>query len=165
MAEYIIPAMLEKTISFRRLTSKNVVAYEVYTTYKDKNYSSGMRSELLDTIPNPKYPQPVLTEIDLPYNDNATWQLPDDALLDRDHQFRMFLNDFVLSSMCYNYNRVTKLITIDTNIKDYTVNDKVTLQYYKDIITKRYPFTEDCTLSVKPIFRDDYNYGDHNIII
>jgi hypothetical protein len=165
MAEYLFPAMLEKTISFRRLTAKNVVAYEIYATYKDNNYSSGVRNELLDTIKNPEFPQPVLTEIELQYNDNATWKLPDDALLDRDYHFKLYLNDFILSSMYYSYNRITKLITLDTNIQPYNVNDKLTMKYYKDIITKRYAFVEDCQLSVKPVFKDGYNYGDHNIIV
>ena len=165
MGEYTIPTLLEKTVSFRRLTAKNVVAYEIYATYKDDNYKSGMRTELLDTILNPEYPQPVSTEIELSYNDDATWKLPDDAILDRDYQFKIFLNDSMLSSMCYNYNRVTKLISIDTNMEAYSPSDKAVLKYYRDIITKKYAFTDDCQLSVKPIFRDDYNYGYHNIII
>ena len=68
----IIPVALEKTISFRRLKAKNVLGYEVYATYKDNNYASGIRNELLDTIENPEYPNPILTEIELPYNENAT---------------------------------------------------------------------------------------------
>ena len=162
MSQYIIPAILEKTITFRRLSSKNVVAYEVYATY---NNQQNLRTELLDTIPNPSYPSPVLTEIELPYNENATWQLPHDAFLDRDHQFRLYLNGFILSNMCYNYNRIQKLISLDIVMKKYEIGDKLVLKYYKDIITKKYAVTDDCKITIKPIFRDGYEYGFHNVII
>ena len=167
----IIPVTLEKTISFRRLKTKNVLGYEVYATYKDNNYASGIRNELLDTIENPEYPNPILTEIELPYNENATWKLPDDAFLDRDHQFRLFIQKSydtsytILSNFCYNFNRRTHLITLDIVMKKYEPEDKIKLQYYKDIITKKYMLTEDCTISIKPIFKDSYTYGYHNIII
>lgn len=162
---YIIPAFLKKTISFRRLTSKNVLAYEVYATYKDDTYTSGVKTELLDTIENPIIPNPITKRIELLYNDNATWELPYDAYLDRDHQFRLYLNDFILSSMCYNYNRLSKLITLDTVMKEYTNNDKLELEYYQDIITKEYMLDKDCEITVKPVFTDSYTYGYHNVII
>lgn len=163
--DYIVPALLKKTITFRRLTSKNVLAYEVYATYKDNNNTSGIRTELLDTIENPTVPQPTVKRITLQYNENATWELPYDAYLDRDHQFRLYLNGFIVSSMCYKFNRLTKLITFDTVMKSYTVNDTMEMEYYLDIITKDYMLEEDCELSIKPIFTDTYTYGNHNVII
>ena len=137
--DYTFTALLKKTISFRRLTAKNVLSYEVYATYKDDKYSSGMRQELLDTIKNPIVPNPVIKRITLNYNDNATWQLPYDAYLDRDHQFRLYLNGFILGTM--------------------------EMEYYQDIITKDYMLEQDCQISIKPIFKDSYTYGYHNIII
>lgn len=163
--EYIIPALLNKTITFRRLTAKNVLAYEIYATYKDDSYTSGVRTELLDTIENPKIPNPVLKRIELKYNDNATWSLPYDAYLDRDHQFRLYLNDFIISSLCYKFNRLSKLITLDTMMKKYTPSDKIEMEYYQDIITKSYMLEQDCEISVKPIFTDSYTYGYHNVIM
>ena len=163
--EYIIPASLKKTITFRRLTPKHVLGYEVYGTFKDNNYSSGIRTELIDTIENPTVPNAVIKRIELPYNDNATWELPYDAYLDRDHQFRLYLNDFILSSLCYNYNRLSKLVTLDTVMKRYTINDKLEMEYYQDIITRDYMLDEDCEITIKPIFTDTYTYGNHNIII
>ena len=162
--DYIIPAFLKKTINFRRLTSKNVLAYEVYATFKDDTYTSGIKTELLDTIENPIIPNPITKRIELSYNDNATWELPYDAYLDRDHQFRLYLNDFILSSMCYNYNRLSKLITLDTVMKEYTDSDKLELEYYQDIITKEYMLDKDCEITVKPVFTDSYTYGYHNVI-
>lgn len=162
--DYIIPAFLKKTINFRRLTSKNVLAYEVYATFKDDTYTSGIKTELLDTIENPIIPNPITKRIELSYNDNATWELPYDAYLDRDHQFRLYLNDFILSSMCYNYNRLNKLITLDTVMKEYTDSDKLELEYYQDIITKEYMLDKDCEITVKPVFTDSYTYGYHNVI-
>ena len=106
-----------------------------------------------------------IKRIELNYNDNATWKLPYDAYLDRDHQFRLYLNDFILSSMCYKFNRLSKLITLDTVIKKYTINDKIEMEYYQDIITKDYMLENNCEISVKPIFTDSYTYGYHNIII
>lgn len=158
-------ALLKKTITFRRLPSKHVKCYEVYAAYKDDNYDSGIRNELLDIIDNPDVPNPRLIRIPLAYNDNATWELPDDAFLDRDHQFRLFLNNFIMSSAYFNFNRLLKLITFDTVAKTYTLNDKMELEYYQDIITKEYMLESDCVITVKPIFLDTYNYGDHNIII
>lgn len=162
---FIIPALLKKRISFRRLTAKNVLAYEVYATYKDDRYESGVRTELLDTIENPVIPNPIIKRIELKYNDDATWQLPHDAYLDRDHQFRLYLNEFILSSMCYKFNRVNKLITLDTVMKNYTVNDKIEMEYYQDIITKEYMLEQDCEIQIKPIFTESYSYGNHNVII
>lgn len=162
---YIVPAMIEKTISFRRLAAKNVIAYEIYAAYKDNNNSSGVRTELIDTIQNPKFPNPVLTEIELEYNEDATWELPEDAYLDKDYQFRIYLNEFILSHICYSYNRHSRKFTLDTVIKKYEVGDKVKLEYYRDVITKKYAFDEDCKISVKPIFKDDSSCGYHNIII
>lgn len=168
---YTLPSLMTKKITFRRLASKNVVAYQVYGTFKDSNYASGLRTDLLDTIENPYYPNPVLTEIELEYNDNATWQLPDDAFLDRDHQFRLFLQKayepdyMVLPSIAFSYNRITRMITLDTAMKDYDVGDRVKLEYYKDIIVKEYAVVDDCTISITPIFKEDYNYGTHNIIM
>ena len=168
---YTIPALIKKTITFRRLASKNVTSYEVYATYKDSNYTSGLRTELLDVIKNPYHPKPILTTIELEYNNNATWELPNDAFLDRDHKFRLFLQKtfeedyMVLPTVCYSFNRITKLITLDTVMKDYEIGDKVKLEYYKDIITKEYSVVDDCTISILPVFREDYNYGTHNVII
>lgn len=163
--EYIVPALLKKTITFRRLTAKNVIAYEVYATYKDNTYESGLRTELLDTIENPVVPNPTIKRIELNYNTNATWELPYDAFLDRDHQFRLYLNEVILSSMCYKFNRLSKLITLDTQIKSYTINDKIEMEYYEDIITKSYMLEENCEISIKPIFIESYTYGYHNIIV
>lgn len=163
--EYVIPALLKKTIRFKRLITKNVIAYEVYATYKDNTYESGIRTELLDTIENPKEPNPVIKRIELNYNTNATWELPRDAYMDRDHQFRLYMNDFIVSSMCYKFNRITKLITLDTILKQYTINDKMEMEYYQDIITKDYMLEEDCEISIKPIFAESYTYGYHNVIV
>ena len=163
--DYTFTALLKKTISFRRLTAKNVLSYEVYATYKDDKYSSGTRQELLDTIKNPIVPNPVIKRITLNYNDNATWQLPYDAYLDRDHQFRLYMNGFILSSMCYSFNRLNNLITLDTVIKKYSMNGKGGMEYYQDISTKGYMLEQDCQVSIKPIFKDSYTYGYHNIII
>lgn len=163
--EYIIPALLKKTITFRRLTSKSVTAYEIYAKYKDDTYASGIRTELLETIENPDVPNPVVKRIELPYSDNATWELPHDAYLDRDHQFRMYMNGFILSTMTYSFNRIHKLITLDTVMKKYTLNDKIELEYYLDIISRDYMLENNCEIYVKPIFTESYTYGNHNVII
>ena len=67
--------------------------------------------------------------------------------------------------MTYKYNRLSKLITLDTVMKKYTVNDKIEMEYYQDIISKDYMLEENCEISVKPIFTDSYTYGYHNIIV
>lgn len=163
--DFVLPAFIKKTISFRRLTSKNVVSYEVYAHYKDNNYKSGIRTELLDTIINPSVPTPVLKRIPLNYNDNITWELPYDAYLDKDYRFRLYLNDTLLNSLQYKYNRLSKLITLNIDILEYTVNDKLELEYYQDIITKEYMPEENCEITIKPVFKDGFTYGTHNVII
>lgn len=165
MQNYIIPTQLKKIITFRRLPIKAVSKYLVYATFKDDAYTSGLKTELIDTIINPSEPSPVLKRIELEYNINATWSLPADAYLDRDHQFRLYLNNFVQSNMYYRFNRLSKLITFDTAIKSYTVNDKMELEYYQDMICKGYMLNDDCTIEILPIFNNSYNYGFHNIII
>lgn len=161
----IIPALLKKRIAFRRLSNKSVISYEIYGDFKDSNYASGIRTELLDTVPNPVEPSPSIKKIKLEYNDNATWELPADAYLDRDHQFRLFMNNFIVSSLCFSFNRVTKMITLDTNMKELTVNDTMELEYYQDLIVKEYMLEDDCIIHVKPIFTESYTYGKHNVII
>lgn len=169
--DYIIPSMMTKTIKFRRLSSKNVKAYEINAIFKDENYESGLRNELLDTIENPYYPVPVLKIIELAYNDNATWEIPKDALIDRDHKFRLFLKrknekDYaIMNSITYAYNRITRLFTLDTVMIKYEAEDKLKLEYWQDIIVKTYPLTEDCMIKIRPVFKEGYTYGDHNIIM
>ena len=48
--DYVIPSSIKKTIRFPRLTSKNVLAYEIYTKTVDNTYDSGIRVDLIDTI-------------------------------------------------------------------------------------------------------------------
>ena len=160
-----IPALLKKTITFRRLTAKNVIAYEIYAKFPDSNYDSGVRTELLERFDNPVEPNPCIKRITLDYNEDATWELPYDAYLDRDHQFRLYLNGFILGTMTYKYNRVHKLISLDTVMKKYESSDKIELEYYQDLITKSYMLESNCQIYVKPIFTDSYTYGYHNIII
>lgn len=163
--DFVLPAFIKKTISFRRLTSKNVTSYEIYAHYKDSNYNSGIRTELLDTIINPIVPNPVLKRIELKYNDNVTWELPYDAYLDKDYRFRLYLNGVLLNSLQYKYNRLSKLISLNVDIIEYTVNDTLELEYYQDIITKDYMPEENCEITIKPIFKDGFTYGTHNVII
>lgn len=160
-----IPALLKKTITFRRLTAKNVTAYEIYAKFPDINYDSGVRTELLERFDNPVEPNPYIKRITLDYNEDATWELPYDAYLDRDHQFRLYLNGFILGTMAYKYNRVHKLISLDTVMKKYESSDKIELEYYQDLITRSYMLESNCEIYVKPIFTDSYTYGYHNIII
>ena len=160
-----IPALLKKTITFRRLAAKSVIAYEVYAKIPDTTYDSGIRNELLEKFDNPVEPNPQIKKIELKYNEDATWELPYDAYLDRDHQFRLYLNGFILGTMTYKYNRVNKLISLDTVIKKYEMTDKLELEYYQDLITRNYMLETDCQIYVKPIFTDSYTYGYHNIII
>ena len=160
-----IPTLLKKTITFKRLGSKNVIAYEIYAKFPDNTYDSGVRNELLERFDNPIEPNPCIKRIVLKYNQDATWELPNDAYLDRDHQFRLYLNDFILGTMTYKYNRVHKLISLDTVMKKYESTDKLELEYYQDLITRSYMLETDCQIYVKPIFTDSYTYGYHNIII
>lgn len=160
-----IPALLKKTITFRRLTAKNVIAYEIYAKFPDSNYDSGVRIELLERFDNPVESNPCIKRIILDYNEDATWELPYDAYLDRDHQFRLYLNGFILGTMAYKYNRVHKLISLDTVMKKYESSDKIELEYYQDLITRSYMLESNCEIYVKPIFTDSYTYGYHNIII
>lgn len=163
--DYLFPGLLKKSITFRRLTAKNVLRYEIYAIYQDSTYASGTRTELLDTIENPSTPMPYIKRIELEYNENATWELPHDAYLDRDHQFYLYLDGFQLSSMAYNFNRIRKLITLDTVMKHYDVTSKLEMEYYQDLIKKDYMLEQDCAIKIKPIFTESYQYGFHNVII
>lgn len=164
--DYIIPAMLVKKITFRRLSNPAVKEYQIFGNFPDDTYASGIRTELLDTIPNPKLPESVIiSRIKLDYNQEATWKLPADIYLDRDYQFRLYVNGFILPTSMYQYNRLRKMVTIDHLLKPITVSDLVEMEYYRDLITRSYPLESDCTISIKPVFTDDYSYGTHNVII
>ena len=161
----IIPSILRKNIQFRRLPTKACSYYEVYAEYKDANSSSGKRLELLDKFQNPIEPSLVLRRITLSPEKEPTWRLPEDIFMDRTHKFRIFLNGFALPSLYYNYNRVTKLVSIDTSLQAYVPSDTVELEYYLDVITRSYAMEENCRIIIRPVFSQDYGYGDHNVIM
>lgn len=163
--DYIVPGLLKKSISFRRLPNKAVLRYKIYALYKDNSYASGIRTELLDTIENPQVPQPYVKRIELEYNQNATWKLPRDAFLDIDHKFRLYLDEIMVGSMSYKFNRITKMITLDTVIETYDVNSKLEMEYYQDLIKKDYMLEEDCDIKIEPVFTESSSYGFHNVII
>lgn len=161
----LIPALLTKTITFKRLNNKHVQGYEVYGLFPDDNYSSGIREELIDAFDNPSEPNVERTSIDLEYNDNYTWELPKDLYIDRDHKFKVYINDAVLNILYYQYNKYNRFITIDKNLKPLDSNDKIRVEYFRDMITRTYPLESNCQIRIKPIFADTYTYGNHNVII
>lgn len=163
--DYIIPASIKKTIKFPRLSSKNVLSYEIYTKTVDDTYDSGIRIDLIDTIQNPNIPSPVQDTIDLEYSNNATWNLPKNIYMDRDHDIIILVNDIQISKLYYTVNKPAKLFTINTNKITINPDTKISIIYYKDIIEKSYMVEKDCEIFVKPIITDSYHYGQHNVIL
>lgn len=162
---FTIPGMPIKTISFKRMNSKHVKSYKIYGIFKDSNYTSGLRTELLEEIKNPSVPNTELTTVKLDYNDNYTWELPNDLFTDREHKFKLFINKAIVSAMYYQYNKYSKLLTIDKNLKPLTVNDTIELEYYRDRIKRTFVVSQDCQIKIEPVFADTYTYGNHNVII
>lgn len=163
--DYIIPASIKKTIKFPRLSSKNVLCYEIYTKTIDDTYDSGIRIDLIDTIQNPNIPSPVQDTMDLEYSNNATWNLPKNIYMDRDHDIIILVNDIQISKLYYTVNKFAKLFTINTNKITINPDTKISIIYYKDIIEKSYMVEQDCEIFVKPIITDSYHYGQHNVIL
>jgi hypothetical protein len=162
---YTLPSLITKTITFKRMDNKNVAGYEVYGLFPDSSYSSGIKEELLDKFDNPSEPNTSRYSVTFDYNKRYTWQLPDDMFLDRDHRFKVYVNNAVISSLYYQYNKFSKLLTINKNLKELSSNDKIRIDYYRDMITKTYVLEQNCSIKIKPIFKDTYTYGTHNIII
>lgn len=162
---YIIPTSIKKTIRFPRLTSKNVLNYEIYTKTIDDTYSSGIRIDLIDAIQNPNIPSPVKNQIDLEYSNNATWNLPKNIYMDRDHDIIILVDGIQISKLYYTINKAAKIFTINTNQITINTDTKVSIIYYQDIIEKSYMVEQDCEIFVKPIIKDSYHYGQHNIIL
>lgn len=163
--DYVIPASIKKTIRFPRLTSKNVLNYEIYTKTIDDTYSSGIRIDLIDTIQNPTIPSPVKNQIDLEYSNNATWNLPKNIYMDRDHDIIILVDGIQISKLYYTINKAAKIFTINTNQITINADTKISIIYYQDIIEKSYMVEQDCEIFVKPIIKDSYHYGQHNIIL
>lgn len=163
--DYIIPASIKKTIRFPRLTSKNVLSYEIYTKTVDDTYNSGIRIDLIDTIQNPNIPSPAKNQIDLEYSNNATWNLPKNIYMDRDHDIIILVDGIQISKLYYTINKAAKIFTINTNQITINTDTKVSIIYYQDIIEKSYMVEQDCEIFVKPIIKDSYHYGQHNIIL
>ena len=163
--DYVLPANIKKTIRFPRLTSKNVLNYEIYTKTVDDTYDSGIRIDLIDTIQNPNIPSPVQDTMDLEYSNNATWNLPNNIYMDRDHDIIILVDDIQISKLYYTVNKPAKLFTINTNKITINPDTKVSIIYYKDIIEKSYMVEQDCEIFVKPIIIDSYHYGQHNVIL
>jgi hypothetical protein len=163
--DYIIPSSIKKTIKFPRLSSKNVIAYEIYTKTVDVTYESGIRTDLIDTISNPNIPSPVVTERKFDYSENGTWYLPKDIYMDRDHKIRVFVDDIQISSLYYTINKMAGLFTINKNAITINPDSIVKIEYYKDIIEKSYMVEQECEVIVKPKMIESYHYGKHNIIL
>lgn len=163
--DYIIPTMIKKKISFLKLSDRFCSSYKIYAVFKDDEYASGTRTELVDEFENPKEDTPVLITKELDKVQEPTWKLPEDAYLDQDHPFYLYQNDFIINTIFYSYNRVTRLITLDTTLKPYSINDDMKIKYYKNIITREYSFEEDCDINIVPIFTDSSVFGNHNIIL
>lgn len=163
--DYIIPASIKKTIHFPRLTSKNVLSYEIYTKTVDDTYDSGIRIDLIDTIQNPVIPSPVKAETELEYSNNATWNLPSNIYMDRDHDIIILVDDIQISKLYYTINKPAKIFTINTNKIAINSDTKIKIIYYQDIIEKSYMVEQDCEIFIKPIIIDSYHYGQHNVIL
>lgn len=165
MAAQRIPAQLMKKIKFVRLPTNVCSGYNVYGVFKDPGYASGVRKELLDEIVNPGVPSVEIVTILLKSTGDPTWTLPEEAFLDREHPFRLKVNNTYLSSMYYSYNKVNRLISIDTELVAWNYGDKVELEYYRDVINTRYFVPEDCEIIVQPIFISSASIGEHNVIL
>lgn len=165
IADINVSPLLVKKITFKRLNSKHVKGYEVYALYADDSYSSGIREELLDSFDNPSEPNVERTSILLEYNDNATWELPKDLYTDRDHKFKLFIDDAIVSPMYYQYNKYNRMLTIDKNLKPIESTNVFRLEYFRDMITKQYVLDENCQIKIKPVFAETYTYGNHNVIM
>lgn len=163
--DYIIPSSIKKTIKFPRLSSKNVISYEVYTKTIDDTYDSGIRTDLIDTILNPNIPSPVVMTKELEYAENGTWNLPKNIYLDRDHKIRVFVDKIQISNLYYTINKVAGLITINKNNVTMNPDSIISIEYYIDVIEKSYMFEQDCEIIIKPVMIESYHYGKHNIII
>ena len=161
----LIPSILKKKITFLRLPAKACSGYKIYGVFKDDNYASGTRTDLLEELENPVEPSPVIKKIGLEKVEQPTWKLPDDAYYDRDHKFFLIKDGKYLSTMVTSYNRVTRLISIDTVLEDYSVESEVFLEYYRDVITREYVTEDDCDIIVTPILKDSSIIGDHNVIL
>ena len=163
--DYILPSSIKKTIRFPRLTSKNVICYNVYTKTVDDTYGSGIRIDLIDKIDNPNIPSPFQKQIDLGYSNNATWNLPSNIYMDRDHGVIVLIDGIQISKLYYTVNKMAKLITVNTNKVAINSDTKVSIIYYQDIIEKSYMVEEDCDIYIEPVIMDSYHYGKHNVII
>ena len=161
----IIPVSIKKTVRFPRLSSKNVISYEIYTKTIDDTYESGIRTELVDTIENPVIPSPVQNRKVLEYSNNFTWSLPNDIYMDRDHMLIVLIDGIQISNLYYTINKPAKIFTINTNKIIINPDTKVEIMYYQDIIEKSYMLEDDCEFFIKPIIIDSYHYGQHNVIL
>ena len=160
-----LPALFSKKITFKRITSRHVKGYKIYGLFKDSTAVSGIRKEELDFIDNPDKPDSEKNTVTLEYNDNATWELPKDMYSDRDHKFKLFINDCIVNPLYYQYNKYNRLLTIDTNLKPINLNDEIKLEYFMDVITRKYSAAENFEVEVVPVFNDTYTLGMHNVII
>lgn len=165
MAQYIIPSVIRKDITFRRLSNKACTKYEIYAQYEDETAINGIRIEKIDEFDNPSEPTIYTRRIPLEHVKDPTWTLPLDAFYDRNHHFRLFQNNHALSSIYYNYNRINRLFTLDTQLVEYNVSDDMELEYFVDVIKKTYTSDKEFKIIIKPTFSQEYMYGDHNIIV
>lgn len=172
----------KRIVRFRRLNNQHIAGYMIYGVYDDSSYPSGTRTESLlkDSFgkdlmyENPELPcldPDEIKVIDLEWNNNVTWELPEDAFYDKDHRFKLYMNGSPLPKLYYDYNKLTRRFTINTTLKPCSASDTFKLEYYRDYI--KIEFTLDTSIPngdpkdiiIKPVFRHGYRYGYHNIII
>ena len=172
----------KKIIRFRRLNNRHIAGYMIYGVFKDSSYQSGIRTEsMLKDVngndlmyKNPELPcldPDEIKRIDLEWNTEVTWKLPDDAFYDKDHRFTLYMNNAPLPRLYYDYNKITRTFTINTTLKACSQLDKFELEYFRDYIkVELFLDSSDVnsdpdSIIIKPVFRHGYRYGYHNIII
>lgn len=163
---HTLPIDIKKIISFPRLSPENVSRYEIYAEYKDSSSPSGLRTELLDTVENPKAPCPE--ECELIYEThslNNTYHLPKGIYMDDGHRLRVFIDGAAISFLWFTVNRSAGIFTINESKVKITDDTEVKIRYYRDVIKKEYRMGEDCRIIVRPVFRQSYYFGTHNIIL
>ena len=85
--------------------------------------------------------------------------------MDRDHDIIILVDGIQISKLYYTINKSAKIFTINTNQITINADTKISIIYYQDIIEKSYMVEQDCEIFVKPIIKDSYHYGQHNIIL
>lgn len=154
----MINVVSENVISFRRISKEICDGYRIIVK---ENVDGVIKEYVLDEIENPKAPITVKEAVELEYNEELKWQLPDDVVATGSDSISVWLNHVQLTTVQYTLSAKHKLLYLHSQA---TPDDLIEVEYEVDRITYTHNTSNICEYSVVPIFKRTHSIGRHTVL-